>query len=276
MKVSWDDTKNERGSYELPPEGTFPAIIFGIWDVGIQAGAFGERQKFAIGFEIVDGEGKHYERYKLYTPSLVCYTDKSGQEVVSDLRRTVEALINRPLAERAEEDPLAKNGELDLDQFIGRYCLINVTRRWNKARTKEYADLKEVFPFPRNYQRFAPNADYGNRVPKYIQTLRDNSLNHGDSHGDGNNGNSRPAYQPQRQVNGQPGAQGNGQPTNQRPNYGRQGNGNQQTPGNGNGNGQVPAGKRHLEYTGPRGAGNSDEYGSMAGDDGTDPNEPQF
>jgi len=273
MRVSWDDTKNENGSFELPPEGNFPAIIFGIWDVGIQRDFFGnERQKYAFGYEIVDNEGKHYELYKLYTPSLACY-EKDGELCISSLRKDIEAIINRQLAEKAELDPLAKNGELDLDQFIGKFCIVQVQKRWNKARTKEYADLKDVFPFPRNHQRFAPTADYCDKIPKYIQRVREGSGNSSNTHGEANgNGYS------------DNGGNGNGAPTSQRPDNGRAGQ-----PGNGNvpltyrrpanpearqtqGNGQAQAGKRHLEYAVPN--GNGQDHGSFQDD--PDPNDPQF
>lgn len=150
--------KKSSGTYELPPQGTFQAVVFAVYDGGMQPGfnPGDTAHKIRIGIELnecyTSGQfaGQRITRYPEYTLSL---SDKAN------LLPVVEAILNRPLTLDERE-----NG-FNLEELIGKNCQVTILHKVSQSG-KDYADTK-ISALMKGIIEIQPvlNSDY---VPEFI------------------------------------------------------------------------------------------------------------
>ena len=125
--------KLNEGNFELPPKGTFQAVVFAIYDGGMQPDKFNPGEfvhKIKIGIElnkeytVGQYSGERITRYPEYTLSL---SEKSN------LLPVVESILNRPLTEEEKEG-------FDLEKLVGYNCQVTIMHKVSKSSGHEYAD----------------------------------------------------------------------------------------------------------------------------------------
>lgn len=129
-----------RGSKTRPytphPEGTYPAVVVDVQNIGMKTTPWGEKEKIKIVWETDQkmDDGRPFIASQWYTNSL---NEKAN------LRKVVHALLGYRISnEEAEQD-------FDSDILIGKSCLINVGhRRDSKDSTKIYDSVETVTKLP--------------------------------------------------------------------------------------------------------------------------------
>lgn len=126
------------GSRLITPAGTFQAVCYGVWDIGIQVKVFNGEEKrlhqVVISWEInkliddKDSEfnGKRYVISNTYTLSL---------HEKANLRKHLESWRGTPLTKEQEK-------AFDLESLIGGNCLINIVHNVKGENT--YANISSI------------------------------------------------------------------------------------------------------------------------------------
>jgi hypothetical protein len=117
------------GDYEPCPEGLHAAVVVGVYDIGTQSTAYGDRAQVVFDFELAeeDSAGHRYFKKLLLTRSL---------HPKSKTRAFIESILGRALtsAEAA--------GELDDKLLLGAKCGVEIKHLEKEGRV--YANITNV------------------------------------------------------------------------------------------------------------------------------------
>ncbi len=156
------------GDFEKTPSGSFQAVCYAVWDLGYQKvtwdGQEKKQHKVAISWEInktiqSEGEykGKRFVISNRYTLSL---GDKAN------LRKLLEGWFSKSFKD------YEKVG-FDLEQLIGKNCLIGIVHTENKGKT--YANVSTVIALPEGSNPMI--AENNTDAPKWVQKIQSEAVN---------------------------------------------------------------------------------------------------
>lgn len=183
--------KKGEGVFHLTPAGTFQAVCYNVWDLGLQAGTFNNQpkiqHKIIIGWEINETiestdefNGKRFVVTKKYTLSL---DDRSN------LSKDLTAW--RGKAFTAEE---AKG--FDIEKLIGVNAMVNIVH--NQSGDKTYANVAGVMKLAKGMMPMKPELD--RTTPAWIQKLIDNQATPEEASGNGERDAEQAEADPEQDV----------------------------------------------------------------------------
>jgi len=129
--------KETNQEYKALPVGTYQAVCYAVWDLGLQQGEYGgipnATHKVVIAWEVSEPmetkdkyNGKRYVQSSFYTLSL-------GKK--ANLRRDLEAWLGRNLSNEEVKS-------FDVESMIGQNCLLNIIHDKNgKAKVASISPL---------------------------------------------------------------------------------------------------------------------------------------
>lgn len=145
---------NKDFDYELTPAGNHIAVLYKIVNIGT----------IETGFENEDGTPKKQPKVRLYfelSNEMKTYTDKDGNEVTkpfavslettlsmykgsltAKLRTIAEAIVGTTLKDEEAE-------HFDIEQLLGRPCMVQVNHEKSKDGEKTYAKIATVSSLPK-------------------------------------------------------------------------------------------------------------------------------
>src|SRR5690348_118248 len=140
--------KNEKKEFEMIPEGAYPARIYQIVHVGTIAGYNGLLQnKVRLTFELPT-ELKVFDEKKGEQPCVISKEYTLSFNEKANLRKVIDACD--PKALKADD-----NGLIDLydvENLLGKSCLITVSHVSKKDGTGEYQDVSNVTKLPKGME----------------------------------------------------------------------------------------------------------------------------
>ena len=158
--------EGEKKEYMIAPEGTYQAVCFNVWDLGMQEGEWqGQKKvqhKIIVGWEIDEKiptgeyEGKRFTIYKKYTLSL---SDKAS------LRKDLESWRGRAFT----KDELKG---FDVEGLVGANCLLNVIH--NKSNEKTYTNISSIMKLTKGLEKLEPENE--RVVPDWIKKIQDKAV----------------------------------------------------------------------------------------------------
>ena len=127
-------TSNEGGNFELPPGGSYPAVLIGLVDLGTHTDTFNneakDSRKIMFVWELTSEHQENGETFvvgQAYTWSL----NKKAK-----LRPMIEGWTGKVLSDSEEFDPLT---------LMGRTCVVNLTEGETGAG-KKFVNVTSVTP----------------------------------------------------------------------------------------------------------------------------------
>ncbi len=125
-------TSGDGGDFEMPPGGTYPAVCVGLIDMGTHDntynGKISEQHKILLVWELTaefDSKGETFKVLKDFTFSL---------NVKAKLRAFLEGWLGRRFAD---------DEEIDLSQFMGMNCVLNLTEGTSN-NGKKFVDVSSA------------------------------------------------------------------------------------------------------------------------------------
>lgn len=133
--------KRPESTFQPCPEGLHHAVCVDVVDLGIVAGAFGDKHKVRIVWQIEEENDKQrrFTARKQYNLTL---------HEKATLRKDLEAWRGRKFTE-------AELAGFDLEKLIGVNCQIQVVHDISDEGST-YANVQAVVPAPKNVQKLAP------------------------------------------------------------------------------------------------------------------------
>lgn len=116
-------TIGDFGDRETPPEGLQRAKCTDIKDLGVIETQYGAKRKVEFRFELdaKNSKGAGFVLTRTYN-AVLSINPKTGKK--SDLRRDLDMWRGKPFT-----DDEIRAGKADTDQFIGKFCILNVEHK---------------------------------------------------------------------------------------------------------------------------------------------------
>lgn len=154
--------EREQKEVLLIPAGTYNAVCYNIWDLGYQEVIYMGKSKIVdqvvIGWEIDelipsgDYQGKRFTKTKTYTKSLY---EKAT------LCKDLQAWRGVPFTD-------AERAEFDIEDLVGKPCMISLIHKQSKDGKKTYVNISSVTRLPKSMAAITPENE--RTTPKWIET----------------------------------------------------------------------------------------------------------
>ena len=156
------------------PKGTFQAVCYGVWDIGLHEREWQGKKKiipqvkvaFEINEMITEGSfaGKRYAINKTYTFSLGTKTS---------LAKDIESWLNIKLTDEQRKD-------FDLETLIGKNCMISI--KHNDVGGKVYANIDGILPIMKGMPLMTP--ENPSTPPQWVLDIKEKSISPAEAHND--------------------------------------------------------------------------------------------
>jgi len=154
------------GNFEQIPAGTYQAVCYAVWDLGIQTttweGQEKKQHKIVIAWELNetmkegDNNGKRFTVSKRYTNSL-------GD--MANLKKDLESWRGQPFT------PEELNG-FDVETVIGVNCQLGIIHKESNGKT--YSNISSISSLMKNMP--VMQAVTSNAIPEWIQKIKMKSV----------------------------------------------------------------------------------------------------
>ncbi len=141
---------------EKPPPGTYPAILVGVWDLGIQPG-WGDKpaaQKVALAWETVKRNTKG-------APFVIYEALKASSYHLAPVAKRFVALAGRAVTTEEEDKGF------DLDPYVGKAVLLNVVP---PGEDGGWPKIEAAMPLPEGMPVPVKIGDYS-QTPKFVTKM---------------------------------------------------------------------------------------------------------
>lgn len=152
---------------EPVPAGTYQAVCYGVWDIGIQTSTWNgeekKQHKIVISWEldkIIENEGEYKgKRYVISNR----YTLSLGNKAT--LRSHLESWRGKPF-----DDLKIQTDGFDIEKLIGANCFINVVHTVSKKNGKTYANISTIMKCTKGTEKMKP--ENGKEAPEWVKKLQ--------------------------------------------------------------------------------------------------------